>query len=98
MIHQFKNNGFAFVVDTASGAVHSVDDVAYDVIAMYEDHDEDEIVRQITEKYGIDGDEVKECLADVRELVDRGLLFSEDEFRDLPPKNGKSTVKALCLH
>ena len=34
MIHQFKNNGFAFVVDTASGAVHSVDDVAYDVIAL----------------------------------------------------------------
>ena len=98
MIHQFKNNGFAFVVDTASGAVHSVDDVAYDVIALYGDHDEDGIVRQITEKYGIDGDEVKECLADVRELVDRGLLFSEDEFRDLPPKNGKSTVKALCLH
>ena len=98
MIHQFKNNGFAFVVDTASGAVHSVDDVAYDVIAMYGDHDEDGIVRQITEKYGIDEDEVKECLADVRELIDRGLLFSEDEFRDLPPKNGKSTVKALCLH
>ena len=98
MVHQFKNNSCAIVVDSASGAVHSVDDVAYDVIAMYEDHTEDEIVREITEKYGIGEDEVKECLDDVRELIDEGLLFSEDEFRDLPPKDRKSSVKALCLH
>lgn len=36
MIHSFKLNGYNIVLDTASGSVHSVDDVAYDVIDMYE--------------------------------------------------------------
>lgn len=38
MIHSFKLNGYNIVLDTASGSVHSVDDVAYDVIDMYEKH------------------------------------------------------------
>ena len=32
MIHTYKLNGFNMVIDAASGAVHSVDDVAYDTI------------------------------------------------------------------
>ena len=35
MIHQYKLNGMNIVLDVNSGAVHLVDDVAYDVIAMY---------------------------------------------------------------
>ena len=32
MIHKYKLNGFNMVIDAASGAVHSVDEVAYDAI------------------------------------------------------------------
>lgn len=43
---------------------------------------------------------MRECLADVKELVDAGTLFSEDKFR--PDVNvlakRASVVKALCLH
>ena len=38
MVHQFKNNGYDIVLDVNSGAIHVVDDVTYDVIALFEDH------------------------------------------------------------
>ena len=37
MIHQYKNNGYNIVMDVCSGAIHVVDDVTYDVIALYEE-------------------------------------------------------------
>ena len=43
MIHQYKLNGFNIVLDTCSGAVHVVDEVAYDIIALYQDKSADEI-------------------------------------------------------
>ena len=33
MIHQFKQNGVNVVLDVYSGAVHTVDDVVYDVVS-----------------------------------------------------------------
>ena len=36
MIHQYKLGGYNVVLDICSGSVHVVDDVAYDVIALYE--------------------------------------------------------------
>ncbi|MBR0307577.1 MAG: thioether cross-link-forming SCIFF peptide maturase [Mogibacterium sp.] len=37
MIHQYKLNGYNVVVDAASGSVHSVDDVAYDLISSFDE-------------------------------------------------------------
>ena len=50
MIHSFKLNGYNIVLDTASGSVHSVDDVAYDVIDMYENTPCEQIVREVANK------------------------------------------------
>lgn len=36
MIHQYKLGGYNIVLDVCSGAVHVVDDIAYDLIAGYE--------------------------------------------------------------
>ena len=36
MIHQYKLGGYNIVLDVCSGAVHAVDDVAYDIISMFE--------------------------------------------------------------
>ena len=38
MVHQYKLNGYNIVLDTCSGAIHVVDEAAYDVIALFEDH------------------------------------------------------------
>ena len=34
MIHQYKSNGYAIVLDVNSGSVHVVDDIVYDCIAL----------------------------------------------------------------
>ncbi len=51
MIHQYKNNGYNIVLDVNSGSVHVVDDVAYDVISMYEEKGKEEITKIICKEY-----------------------------------------------
>lgn len=51
MIHQFKNNGYNIVLDVNSGAVHVVDDLAYDIIEMYENNTRGSIISAMVEKY-----------------------------------------------
>ena len=50
MIHQYKSNGYNIVMDVESGAVHVVDDVTYDVIALFEDTEISKIVEQLSDK------------------------------------------------
>ena len=79
MVHQYKLNGYNIVLDMASGAVHAVDEVAYDIIALYPDHAPEEIVKIITEMYpDLTRDDVTECIADVAALKADGKLYSED--------------------
>ncbi len=104
MVHQYKLNGYNIVLDTASGSVHAVDEVAYDVIAMCESHTDEEIVAAMLEKYADRADVTREeillCLADIAELKRLGKLFSADPYEGLARsyKNNSSVVKALCLH
>ena len=100
MVHQYKLNGYNIVLDTASGAVHVVDEVAYDIIENFKTHSENEIVSDITKKYDVSADEVLECIEDVKTLEKNNKLFAEDEYQELTPKLNKNSnvVKALCLH
>ncbi|MGN0996414.1 MAG: PqqD family peptide modification chaperone, partial [Candidatus Ventricola sp.] len=105
MIHQYQLNGYNIVLDTCSGSVHSVDDVAYDIIALFEGTPEDEIVRRMLEKYAgrpdVTEDELRACIADVRALRDAGKLFSPDTFAPMAgtlKERSGDVVKALCLH
>ena len=104
MVHQYKLNGFNIVLDTCSGSVHTVDDVAYDIIAMYETTDAEEIVKVILEKYkdqeDVTREEVLLCIEDVKSLIDAQKLFTKDVYEDLAfdYKNNSNVVKALCLH
>ena len=51
MIHQYKSNGYNIVMDVESGAVHVVDDVTYDVIALFEDTETSKIVDQLSQLF-----------------------------------------------
>lgn len=51
MVHLYKNNGYNIVLDVNSGAVHVVDDLAYDIIEMYKDNDRESIISAMVEKY-----------------------------------------------
>ena len=104
MIHRYKLNGYNIVLDVFSGSVHVVDDLAYDVIGLYEDKSADEIVSQLLDKYSSDSDideaEIRDCIADIEELKGAGKLFTADDYADLAFdfKARSTVVKALCLH
>ena len=51
MIHQYKLLGLNVVLDVASGSVHAVDDVAYDMIEIFESGDRAEVISSIEERY-----------------------------------------------
>lgn len=100
MIHQYKNNGYNIVIDANSGSIHSVDEIAYDIIKLY-DEKEENIYEEMKKKYpDITREDVDETLDDIQTLIDEGKLFSEDIFEDLAPKMKKkqSVLKAICLH
>ena len=104
MVHQYQLNGYNIVLDTCSGSVHVVDDVAYDVIAMYQDHTADQIVSAMMDKYGSRPDVTEEdlcqCIDDVTSLKEAGKLWSPDVYENMAFdfKNRSTVVKALCLH
>ena len=99
MVHQYKLNGYNIVIDAFSGSVHAVDDVAYDIIAMYE-KGRDEIVKTITGKYNIPEGEVLSCIEDIEALKRNKQLFCEDIYADKADalKSKNNVIKALCLH
>ena len=98
MVHQYKNNGYDIVLDVNSGAIHVVDDVTYDVIALYEGHTREEIVNSLRERYP--ETEVEEALDEVQMLVDNEELFTKDIYENyiMDFKKRPTVVKALCLH
>ncbi len=104
MIHAYKMNGYNIILDQNSGCVHSVDDVAYDIITMYEDKSKDEIRAFILDKYkdkeDLNEEEIDFCFNDIDELIKDGRLFAKDTFEDVAKefKKRQGVVKAICLH
>ena len=105
MVHQYKLNGYNIVLDSCSGSIHVVDEVGYDIIAMFESHTPDQIVSAIMEKYGHREDvtepEIRDYIGDVQALKDSGKLFTPDTFADMAgtfKQRSGDVVKALCLH
>jgi len=105
MIHQYKLNGYNIVLDVCSGSVHVVDEVAYEMIAVFESKSKDEIIRLMNEKFGdredITSADIEECYAQVAELKNKGKLFTPDTFAPMATQLKEKTsgvVKALCMH
>ena len=105
MVHQYQLNGYNIVLDSCSGAIHVVDEVAYDIIAMYQDKTPDEIVEALSRKYADREDvtekDLRECIEDVESLVKAGKLYTPDTFADMAgtfKERSGDVVKALCLH
>ncbi len=105
MIHQYQLGGYNIVLDVCSGSVHSVDSLAYDMIAIYEEHTREEVLAAMQKKYADDPDltqeDFAECYDDITALKDAGKLFAPDTFAPMAGKLKEKTagvVKALCLH
>ena len=105
MIHQYKLGGYNIVLDICSGAVHVVDEVAYDIIALFESSSREEILAEMAKKYADRADitaaDIAECYDQVVALRDAGKLFQPDTFAPMAGELKAKTagvVKALCLH
>lgn len=97
MVHQYKNNGYNIVLDVNSGMIHVVDDLVYDIIAIYEKKDKETIICEMVEKYckpeymelfeteTVDEKTVETAVADamedVEQLIKEGALFTEDIYQ-----------------
>ena len=105
MIHQYRLGGYNIVLDVCSGSVHVVDEVAYEIIALFESKSKDEILKEMEERFASREDiskaDIAECYEQVEALRNNGKLFAVDRFEPMAGKLKEKTagvVKALCLH
>lgn len=104
MIHAYKMNGYNIIIDQNSGCVHSVDDVAYDIITKYESESKNNIKSYILDKYkdrsDVTEEDIENCFEDIEALKAQGRLFSDDPFEKEAAnfKRKQGVLKAICLH
>ena len=101
MVHQYKLNGYNIVLDTCSGSIHSVDDLAYDVIGMIREYTQGDIIDAMLEKYTMSqrrmcrnvltmwwhSDGQASCLRPIIMNIWRMISMARN-----------TVIKALCLH
>ena len=101
MVHRYHLDDYYIVIDTCSGAVHVVDEMAYEIIGRYEEAPREEILAEAERRFGGDPAEIAECYDQVTALKEQGTLFSPDVFEPMAGELKRKTagvVKALCLH
>ena len=97
MIHKFSMDGYNIVLDVNGGGVHVLDDIAYDLVDLYEEKSKEEIVECLNKDYT--KEQIEEAYDEITSLKEEGLLFTEDTYENHPSfVNRKKVVKALCLH
>lgn len=103
VVHQYKNNGYNIVLDVNSGMVHMVDDIAYDIIALFENESKEDIKEKIVNQYSnieqIEA-EFETIYEEILQMKKDGNLFTEDIYEEYISnfKQRETVVKALCLH
>ena len=105
MVHQYKLGGYNIVLDICSGSVHVVDDIAYDIIALFEKQEKNEVVNSVFAKYegteGVSKEDISAIYDEVVSLKNSGALFTPDTYELMADKLKAKTsgvIKALCLH
>ena len=95
MLHKFSMNGINVLMDILSGAVHAVDDVAYDIADLYPEKSTVELCKEFEGKYS--KEQIMEAVDELEELKEAGMLYTEDEYESVleQVKNRAPVVKAL---
>lgn len=97
MIHKFSMNGYNIVLDVNGGAVHVLDDVAYDLLDFYKEKSKEEILEILKSKY--QEEKINETYEEILNLEKEGLLYTEDTYQYHPSfVHREPVVKALCLN
>ena len=103
MIHRYKLNGYNIVLDVNSGAVHVLDDMAYELLGFLEGLDGDlpkklpqEALEALSAQY--DKQELINTYEEIYALYQAGQLFSDDSYEPFAGMIQASPVKAMCLN
>lgn len=95
MIHSFKIGDDYMVLDANSGAVHEIDRMIYDMLPYMEKGQKDEMLQELP----YPKEELLEAASELEALKAEGLLFTEDDYKDIAKGfESSDVVKALCLH
>ncbi|MGV8905588.1 MAG: thioether cross-link-forming SCIFF peptide maturase [Acetobacterium sp.] len=95
MIHKYELNGMNIVLDVDTSTVLTVDDLTYKLLDECENSSQKEIAEKYVGEYS--ADEIAECLDEIEELKERGLLFTEVTYSQENFGN-EDLIKAMCLH
>ncbi len=95
-IHKFHLNDRYMVLDVASGSVHVVHPMIYDLVDYVDAGREDEALKELKGKYS--EDDLREGLSELLHLKNEGILFTEDDTAMPHPYNQEGIIKAMCLH
>ena len=108
MIHKFTINGAYIVLDVYSGAVHSVDEIVYDILdcyykespstfRQYEEVTCEDIYEQVGSKYTMN--QIQSAYDEIAYLKQNEMLFTDDHYvKHIEKWDKQSVVKAMCLH
>ncbi len=78
MIHKFSQNGYNIVLDVNSGAVHVLDEIAFDMLDLYKDKTKEEAIKIVSQKYS--KEEAIAAYEEINELEVEELLYTEDTY------------------
>ena len=93
MLHLFRALGVNIALDVLSGAVHVLDDMAFEAVrAIEEGKDAREALRGRYPQ-----EEVEELVGEIEALRENQALFTEHDYSDLSIEQS-GIVKAMCLH
>lgn len=94
MIHLFESLGKRMALDVGSGAVLSLDPIAYDALAALVETPDADVAAALAGKY--DPAEVEETVSELRQLMEMGYLNTDDDYSHVEPVD-TGVVKAMCL-
>lgn len=101
MIHKYFLNGYYIVIDTNSGAVHIVDELAYRLLDFFTEKLKgecpDEIISTLVNE-GFDKQDIIDTYAELKALCDDDSLFSEDTYRPFADMLAEAPIKSMCLN
>lgn len=94
MIHLFRALDKPMALDVGSGAVHGLDEIAFDALSLILERKGEDIVETLAEKYP--RDEAEEVVAELRQLMEMGYLNTSDDYSGVQVADA-GVVKAMCL-
>ena len=94
-IHKYFLLGEYIVLDVNSAAVHSVDEICYELVDDRDNEDVEKMMEKYSDKFSKES--IVETLSEISFLEKEGLLYSEAAVLPNAVHAG-SIIKAMCLH